>query len=277
MKNKLCNASLFSTVLACLAGVHYDSFAARDLGWSDARGQQTYADAYNQVAAVRDQQAYIEAQDIPTVQTASASKNIYHELPIEVEDKKLAKRIMEGDPTAPSIDDLERCANTDIRGVFRWGIPRSGTRRGTTPQCVAVVDLIYADAENYDAYGNPVKTVLATTTVAAGDAIRCNIDEFPEDSYLPELENVELPADNPPTLKDAEKALDKEQKQGAGFKIAAAAIIGGLAGNMLGPKKAGDEKLLGTGKKQLGTTALGAAAAAGLFSGRNQIMSGRPA
>lgn len=255
MKNRICNISLFSAVLACITGAHYYAFGAQNTGWSDARQQQSYAGAYNQVAQFREQEAYLAAQDVPTVQTASAAVAT-RELPLEVEDKKLAQRIMEGDPTAPSIDELERCTMTDIRGVFKWGVPQSGIRRDLKPQCVAVVDLVDATTNK----------VLATTTVAAGDAIKCNIDEFPESSYSVELENVELPADEAPTMKDAEKALDKEQKQGAGFKIAAAALIGGLAGNILGPKEAGDEKLLGVGKKQMGTTALGAAAAAGLMA-----------
>lgn len=255
MKNKICNISLFSAVLACVAGANYGAFGAQNTGWSDARQQQSYAGAYNQVAQIREQEAYLEAQDVPLVQTASAAVAT-RELPLEVEDKKLAQRIMEGDPTAPSIEELERCAMTDIRGVFKWGVPQSGIRRSLKPQCVAVVDLVDANTNK----------VLATTTVAAGDAIKCNIDEFPESSYSVELEQVELPADNAPTMKDAEKALDKEQKQGAGFKIAAAALIGGLAGNVLGPKEAGSDKLLGTGKKQMGTTALGAAAAAGLMA-----------
>ena len=255
MKNKICDISLFSAVLACVATMPGDVFCAQNTGWADARAQQSYAGAYNQVATMQQQQAYIESQDIPVVQTASATTD----LPIEVEDKKIKEKILNNDPNAPTADELERCAMTDIRGVFKWGIPQSGIHRSLKPQCVAVVDLITEDE-------NGKKVVLATTTVAAGDAIRCNIDEFPEDGYSNELANIELPADNPPTMKDVEKVMDKEQKQNAGFKIAAAAIVGGLAGNILGPKKAGDEKLLGTDNKQLGTTALGAGVAAGLMA-----------
>lgn len=251
MKNKICNISLFSAVLACVAGVPVSAFSA---SWVDARTQRSYANAYNQVETVRNQQEYLEtvvAQDIPVVQTASATQT----LPVEVEDKNLAARILQGDPTAPSIADLERCAMTDIRGVFKWGIPKSGARKNSKPQCVAVVNLIDSSQQ-----------VLATTTVATGDAITCNIDEFPEEGYTPALATVELPADAAPTLKDVEKVLNKEQKQNAGIKIAAAAIVGGLAGNMLGPKKNGDEKLLGTGKMQLATTAAGVAGAAGIMA-----------
>jgi len=250
MKNKICNISLFSSVLACVAGG--SDVAVGATGWSDARAQQSYAGAYNQVAEIRDQQAYIEAQSVPVVQTASATQT----LPLEVEDKKLADKILNNEPGAPSISDLDRCSMINIRGKFKWGIPESGLRKSMTPQCMAVVNLVDVNSN----------AVLATTTVAAGDSIKCNIDEFPESGYSVELEKVELPADEAPTMKDVEKVLNKEQKQNAGFKIAAAAIIGGLAGNMLGPKQNGDEKLLGTGKQQLGTTALGAVSAAGIMA-----------
>ncbi len=261
MKNKICNISLFSAILTCVATVSGDAFGAQNTGWSDARAQRSYADAYNQVAVMQQQQEYIETQSVPVVQTASATR----ELPVEVEDKKIKEKILNNDPNAPTAEELERCAMTDIRGVFKWGVPQSGARKNSKPQCVAVVDLVYTGPQ-MDFEDTSAAKVLATTTVAAGDAIKCNIDEFPEEGYSIELENIEVPADDAPTLKDVEKVMDKEQTQNAGFKIAAAAIVGGLAGNMLGPKKSGDEKLLGTDKKQLGTTALGAGVAAGLMA-----------
>lgn len=254
MKNKICNISLFSVLLMGIAGVPDDVFGAT--GWVDARAQQSYAGAYNQVASIREQQAYLDAQDVPDVQTASATET----LPVEVEDKKLEEKIINKSAGAPDMAELERCSMINLRGKFKWGTPQSGLNRSVKQQCVAVVDLVTVDHETGST------TILATTTVGAGDSIRCNIDEFPEDSYSPEIGKFQFPADAAPTMKDVEKALNKEQKQNSGIKIAAAAIIGGLAGNMLGPKKNGDEKLLGTGKKQLETTAIGAAAAAGLMA-----------
>lgn len=245
MTDKLCRISLFSAILACTAGMPSASFA-------DSRANSSYAGAYNQVLAMQQQQEYIDSVETPQVQTASATAT----LPIEVEDARLAAKIKNNTSDSVTMRDLERCSMIDIRGVFKWGIPQSGMRQTLQPQCMAVVNLI-----DYN-----TKEILATTTVAAGDAIKCNIDEFPESGYLPALANVILPADNPPTEKDVEKALNKEQKQNAGFKIAAAAIIGGLAGNALAPKPSGDSKLLGTSKTQLADTAIGALAAGGIMA-----------
>ncbi len=244
MKTKTCNITLFSALVACFSGMS-------DAAFADSRGVKAYADAYNQVNIIREQQAYLDAQAAAAVQPASATVD----LPVAVEDEKLARAITEN-KSDTKISDLERCSMIYPNGVFKWGIPQSGIRKNQKPQCIAVVNLV--DAET--------KSILATTTVAAGDAMRCNIDMFPEEGYEVALSNVELPADEPPTMKDAEKALNKEQKHNAGIKIAAAALIGGLAGNMLGPKKKDDDKLLGTGKMQLLTTAAGAAGAAGLMA-----------
>lgn len=245
MTDKLCRISLFSAILACTAGMPSVSFA-------DSRANSSYAGAYNQVLAMQQQQEYVDSVETPQVQTASATAT----LPIEVEDARLAEKIKNNTSDSVTMRDLERCSMIDIRGVFKWGVPQSGMRKASQPQCIAVVDLV-----DYN-----TNEVLATTTVAAGDAIKCNIDEFPESGYLPALANVILPADNPPTEKDVEKALNKEQKQNSGFKIAAAAIIGGLAGNALSPKESGDSKLLGTGKKQLAGSAIGALAAGGIMA-----------
>ena len=245
MTDKLCRISLFSAILACTTGMPSVSFA-------DSRANSSYAGAYNQVMALQQQQEYVDSMDTPQVQTASATAT----LPIEVEDARLAEKIKNNTSDSVTVRDLERCSMIDIRGVFKWGVPKSGMRQTLQPQCIAVVDLV-----DYN-----TNKVLATTTVAAGDAIKCNIDEFPESGYLPALADVILPADNPPTEKDVEKALNKEQKQNAGFKIAAAAIIGGLAGNVLSPKESGDSKLLGTGKKQLAGSAIGALAAGGIMA-----------
>lgn len=245
MTDKLCRISLFSAILACTAGMPSVSFA-------DSRANSSYAGAYNQVLAMQQQQEYVDSVETPQVQTASATAT----LPVEVEDARLAEQIKNNTANSVTVSDLERCSMIDIRGVFKWGVPQSGMRKASQPQCIAVVDLV-----DYN-----TNKVLATTTVAAGDAIKCNIDEFPESGYLPALGEVILPADNPPTEKDVEKALNKEQKQNSGFKIAAAAIIGGLAGNALSPKESGDSKLLGTSKKQLAGSAIGALAAGGIMA-----------
>ncbi len=243
MTDKLCRISLFSAVLASVASMPSVSVAS-------LRVKTTNAGAYNQVMAV--QQQYAASQEAPLVQTASATED----LPVAVEDARLAESIKNHTSNSVTTDDLEKCSMIYINGVFKWDVPQSGTRQTLQPQCVAVVDLVSAETDE----------VLATTTLAAGDMMKCNIDMFPESGYHPALAKVVLPADNPPTEKDVEKVLNKEQKQNAGFKIAAAAIIGGLAGNALSPKASGDSKVLGTSKKQLAGSAIGALAAGGLMA-----------
>ena len=243
MTDKLCRISLFSAMLASVTSMPSMSIAA-------LRINSTHAGAYNQVMAV--QQQYATSQNIPLIQTASATED----LPVAVEDAKLAENIKNNTAESVTTDDLERCSMIYINGVFKWDVPQSGTRQTLQPQCVAVVDLVSAETNE----------VLATTTLAAGDMMKCNIDMFPESGYQPALGNVVLPADNPPTEKDVEKVLNKEQKQNAGFKIAAAALIGGLAGNALSPKVSGDSKVLGTSKDQLAGSAIGALAAGGLMA-----------
>jgi hypothetical protein len=143
-------------------------------------------------------------------------------------------------------------------GVFKWDVPESGVRRNPISQCVAVVEL-------RDANSN---AVLATTTLAAGDTMKCNVDSFPETgmSYDLKYGKIEVPADSAPTMKEVEAVMNEEQKQNAGFKIAAGAIISGIAGNMLAPKEAGDTKLFGAGKTQIADTVVGAAAGAGIMA-----------
>lgn len=230
-------------MLASIAG-------APSLLFADSRINSTHAGAYNQVMAT--QQQYVVEQNTPLVQTASATED----LPVAVEDARLAESIKNHTSNSVTTDDLEKCSMIYINGVFKWGVPQSGTRQTLQPQCVAVVDLVSAETDE----------VLATTTLAAGDMMKCNIDVFPQSGYSPKAYEVTLPADNPPTEKDVEKVLNKEQKQNAGFKIAAAAIIGGLAGNALAPKPSGDSKLLGTSKTQLADTAIGALAAGGIMA-----------
>ncbi|MCQ2571641.1 MAG: hypothetical protein MJ165_01420 [Alphaproteobacteria bacterium] len=246
MKNKICKISLFSAVLACLVG--QDTFARVTV---KKAGAGNYASAYNQVNAIKQQAAYMEEQQYLAT-TASATDT----LPVAVDDPELARSIMNNTSTMVSAVDLDNCSLIYPNGVFKWGVPESGIRKAPAQQCIAVVELRDANSNN----------VLATTTLAAGDSLKCNIDSFPESGWQNALGQVELPADEAPTLEDAEAALNQEQKQNAGIKIAAAALVGGLAGNFLGPKEAGNNKMLGTGKGQLTGTAIGAVSAAGVMA-----------
>lgn len=246
MKNKICKISLFSAILACLVG--QDALARVNV---KKTGAGNYASAYNQVNAVRQQAAYMEEQQYLAT-TASATDT----LPVAVDDPELARSIMNNTSTMVSAVDLDNCSMIYPNGVFKWGVPESGIRKTPAQQCIAVVELRDANSNN----------VLATTTLAAGDSLKCNIDSFPEAGWQNALGQVELPADEAPTMADAEAALNQEQKQNAGIKIAAAALVGGLAGNFLGPKEAGNNKMLGTGKGQLTGTAIGAVSAAGIMA-----------
>ena len=142
---------------------------------------------------------------------------------------------------------------------LNWKRVQSGINHD--PQCIAVVEL-------RDANSN---ALLASTTVAAGQSIKCNIDSFPSGSYnMSALSKIELPADNAPTMEDVIAVMNAEQKQNAGLKIAAGAIIAGVAGNLLAPKDTSKDtngKIpLGTGTTQLIDTAVGAAAGAGIMA-----------
>ena len=239
MNDKICKISLFSFILAVVAAIPVDAAVKVQ------NSKRSYADAYQQVNALRYQQEYAE-----TVQQTPAT------LPITVDDEKLAESILNNESTV-NVSELEACSMIYPNGVFKWAIPESGVRQNKTPQCVAVVELRDANTG----------AVLATTTVAAGDTMKCNIDYFPSSGLnMAALSRVELPADVAPTEEDVKQAMNQEQKQNAGLKIAAGAIIAGAAGNLLGPKEAGDTKLFGIGKKRLIDTAIGATAGAGIMA-----------
>lgn len=247
MRERICKLSLFSVILACVS-------ASPVVVYAGPNAARSRADAYNQVSMLSYQQEYMDAMaaNNPGATTASATEN----LPVAVEDKKLAEAILNNKSTT-TMAHLESCAMLIPTGVFKWEIPESGYRKDQTPQCVAVVELRDANS----------KEVLATTTVAAGDSIKCNIDSFPESGMnAAALSKTMLPADRAPTEEEVKQAMNQEQKQNAGLKIAAGALIAGVAGNMLGPKTSGDNKLFGTGKTRLLDTAIGATAGAGIMA-----------
>lgn len=210
---------------------------------------RAYAPAYQAVNALRAQQEYYAENQAAAVA----------QLPVMVTDEKLANSIVNGEAGAPSLSELEACSMIYVNGNFKWGRPESGINHD--PQCIAVVEL-------RDANSN---ALLASTTVAAGQSIKCNIDSFPSGSYnMSALSKIELPADNAPTMEDVIAVMNQEQKQNAGLKIAAGAIIAGVAGNLLAPKDTSKDTSgkipFGTGKTQLIDTAIGAAAGAGIMA-----------
>ena len=240
MTNRICKISLFTAILACV------SYVPVNAAVKAKNSNRSYAAGYQQVNNLRYQQEYANT-------SAAAS------LPVAVDDEVLASSIINNGTGAPSVSDLEACSRIYLNGNFKWAVPEYGFSK--EPQCVAVVELIDANTS----------AVLATTTVAAGQAILCNIDSFPQSGYnTSALSKIkELPADRAPTMEDVIQVMNQEQKQNAGIKIAAGAIIAGVAGNLLGQKEAGAKEgkiPLGTGKTQLISTAVGAAAGAGIMA-----------
>lgn len=243
MRERVCKISLFSAILACVSTMPVDAAV------KTKNSNRSYAGAYQQLNAMYGQQGYA------TETTTAAVAN----LPVMVTDEKLANSIVNNEVGAPSVSDLEACSMIYANGDFKWGTPEYGINRD--PQCIAVVELRDANTN----------AVLASTTVGAGQSIKCNIDSFPGGSYnMSALSRVELPADTAPTMEDVVAVMNEEQKQNAGLKIAAGAIIAGVAGNLLAKQdtsKTGDSKIpLGTGKTQLLDTAVGAATGAGIMA-----------
>ncbi|MBQ3785395.1 MAG: hypothetical protein II843_03300 [Alphaproteobacteria bacterium] len=243
MRERVCKISLFSAILACVSTMPVDAAV------KTKNSNRSYAGAYQQLNAMYGQQGYA------TETTTAAAAN----LPVMVTDEKLANSIVNNEVGAPSVSDLEACSMIYANGDFKWGTPEYGINRD--PQCIAVVELRDANTN----------AVLASTTVGAGQSIKCNIDSFPGGSYnMSALSRVELPADTAPTMEDVVAVMNEEQKQNAGLKIAAGAIIAGVAGNLLAKQdtsKTGDSKIpLGTGKTQLLDTAVGAATGAGIMA-----------
>lgn len=248
MKNNIRKISLISLILACATTMPVDGAV------KTKNSNRSYASGYQQVNAMRYQQEYLNAT-AANATTASATAN----LPVAVDDQDLANAILNNQSTT-NVSQLEACSMIYPNGIFKWAVPESGALQNREAQCVAVVELRDANT----------KAVLATTTVAAGDKMKCNIDSFPEYGFnVRELSKVKLPADAAPTEEDVIAVMNEEQRQNAGIKIAAGAIIAGVAGNLLAPKEAGAKtgKIpLGTGKQQLIDTAIGAATGAGIMA-----------
>jgi len=240
MKEREYKISLISLVLATVAALPADARVNVN------NSSRSYANAYNQVNAIRYQQEYL-------AETAAAAVN---NLPVVVSDEQLASEIA-NNTSETTMSDLDACAMIWPNGTFRWEIPESGIRNTQLNQCVAVVSLINGNT----------KEVLATTTVAAGDTMKCNIDYFPESGMNKIIvEKTELPNDAAPTMEDVEAVMNAEQRQNAGFKIVAGAVLGGVAGGLLAKKEPGADKNLGLTNTQWRDAAIGVGAGAGVMA-----------
>ncbi|MDE6250433.1 MAG: hypothetical protein K2M34_02250 [Alphaproteobacteria bacterium] len=249
-------------VLAVIAGAaSHDAMGAIRAG----NKSRSYADAYNQLNEISTPRVSVSgnvasANNTTTNDTTSADVS---NLPIRVANAGLADRIARGDASAGvTIDDLSRCGMVYPGGEFAWDKPTAGVGRGGSPTCVAVVEMraVGAATDGSD-------LVLARANVASGSSVRCNISEFPEIDYTSAISDFVFPADNPPTMDDVVKVLNAEQKQNAGLKIAAGAVIGAIGGNIAGKNDVGKDGLLGTDKGKVQGSIIGALSGAAITAG----------
>lgn len=261
-KTNIVNYSLF----AALAGMMVMPSYAAVRVTNSARGN---AAAYNQANAMRGQvqfqnQQYENTTTVsgqPPVSGAAFDGEI--KLPIRVANAALAQQIARGDTNAAiGVGNLESCANIYPNGEFAWDKPTLGMGAGGAGTCVAVVEM-----RGYQMGPGGTDLVLARANLASGDAVKCNISEFPEGSYTTDAMSIVFPADAEPTMDDVVQVMNDEQKKNAGIKIAAGTIIGGLAGNMAGKNEIGNDGLLGGGKHKTQGTLIGAVSGAALMAG----------
>ena len=144
----------------------------------NVKGTNNYVQIHNQMNEMRNQQYYASQQPVATTNSDTG------ELPVAVDDEGLVRALKVGNAEGTTVKDLEACSMIYPSGLFRWGIPDSGMHRVPVDQCVAVVEL--RDINN---------TVLAVTTLAAGDAMKCNVDMFPVTGRYDVLNKIEVPAD----------------------------------------------------------------------------------
>lgn len=217
------------------------------------------AESYSKIAAMASAAQYVDDTyyaDLPGAETT---------LPVRVANPVMAETLARGETyDAIGVSDLDSCARIYPDGEFEWGVPTAGIGRGGAATCVAVVELRSTDPVPGSVEKN---VVLARATVAAGDSVKCNISDFPADSYTPAAGEITFPADNEPTRQDVVSVMNQEQKQNAGIKIAALTVAGALGGNVAGKNEVGQDSLLGTGKHKMQSTAIGALGGAALAVG----------
>lgn len=277
MKTNNRHSILHYSLFAALIGIMpMAAFSAIRVG----NHSRSYAEAYNQVNAqvaaansARVNAAGVQTGTVAPVATTVAPTNATQsesaetvELPIRVANADLAKQIINNDPAASvTMGQLDRCAMIYPNGEFEWARPTLGLGAGGGSTCVAVVEL-----RGYQMGENGSDLVLARATLASGDSIKCNISEFPDATHNNSITgNVVVPADNPPTMEDVEQVMNEEQKQNAGLKIAAGAILGGVFGNIAGANDLGEDGLLGTSRGKMQGTAIGALSGAALMAGNS--------
>ena len=229
-----------------------------DAGIRVGNSSRSNAQGYQQVNTLR-------YQNSPEYQAAVAAAAVPAELPITVTDAQLAEQIKSGDTNASTnMTNLQTCSMIYPNGEFAWTQPNIGTKASGPQTCVAVIEMRAANAGK-----DGSDLTFARAYLAAGDAIKCNIDSFPAHTQIltDVPEDFTVPADTEPTIEDVKSQMNKEQKQNAVFKIASKAIVGALAGNVYGDSAPGSDSMLGTNKDKLKTTAFGALGGAAIGAG----------
>lgn len=255
-KRTIIHYSLFASILAAMP---IASNAAMRVG----NHSRSYAEAYQQVNAMRNA-APTDVQQTQTIVT-TPSTDTENNLPVRVADDDLAQQIATSGTDSVAFNQLEQCSMIYPNGEFAWDNPTLGNGAGGADTCVAVVEL-----RGYQAAPDGSDLVLARATLAAGDVMNCNISEFPEATMnVSAVESFVFPADSAPTMDDVVAQMNQEQKQNAGLKIAAGALIGGLGGNMAGANDRGNDSLLGTDKGKVQGTVIGALSGAALMAGNS--------
>lgn len=236
--------------------------ASADAAIRVGNASRNYAAGYQQVNVQREQiaaAAAAAAAPVATTQSADTETN----LPVRVANRELAQKLSRGETDSRvSIATLDSCAMVYPNGEFAWDSPTVGNGAGGASTCVAVVEL-----RGYQMGLDGSDVVLARANLAAGDAVKCNISDFPEFSYTADAARVTFPADHEPTRADVVQVLNAEQKQNAGLRIAAGTVIGGLAGNAAGKNEIGSDSILGGGKHKTTGTIIGALSGAALMAG----------
>ena len=243
---------IYYSLLAALISMPDDAFAG-------IRISNQSRNKYANEMAYQAQQAEIAAQ------AAAAATAVPTELPVRVADKNVADKLLAGQTDVPvTMEQLDKCAMVYPTGEFEWARPTVGSKIAGPATCVSVIEMRSVDKIDKE---TQQEAVLARAYLAAGDNIRCNISEWAESTWLPAAETVEFPADQAPTMQDVVKAMNEEQKQSAGIKIAAGAVVGALAGNVVGKSAPGSDSIIGTNDEKVKSSVIGALAGAGVMAG----------
>lgn len=256
---KNANTKFFYTLLAMLVTVPHVAQAAIRVG----NAARSNAAGYQQVNKMR----YQQVQPAPQTQ---------QQLQPQVQTGQPMGAITANDTAAAqsgTMDEkMEKCSSIYPNGAFEWAKPTAGIGAGGAATCTAVVELraIGAGQRGED-------VTIARVNLAAGQSLKCNVDEFPEYSRLNAPDNlvIQVPADHEPTTQDVINVMNKEQKQNAFVKILGGTVIGGLGGNIAGDNEPGKDGILGGGKDKVTGTVIGALGGAALMAGN--VYSGKVA